>query len=205
MLIVDAVKTDRKILGSTKEIVPLALGVWKDRYIYQDGSFQETSWKNNQIQDYSATIAARLISKSVTGESSATNGFIYLALGEGLASWDVTPPTLDVTSTTLQTEIDRISIISATDIVYLDPATLLQVAGPTRMVQATVLIDWNRGIGSLREFGLVVGDATSVAGTGELFNWVQHSVITKAVHPSPMQILRTIRIKWLIPSEVTVL
>ena len=189
----------------SKEFIPLAKGVWKDTYIYRDGTTRDTDWKPNQIQNGSAKIAAELVSKAVAGQVSSNNGFVYLALGEGNATWDVTAPDLDPSATNLLAEIDRIPITSSTDVIYLDPVTQLPVAGPTRMVEVSVFIDWNRGIGSLREFGLVVGDATSVSNSGELFNWVSHDLITKQVHPAPIQILRKIRIKWLVPSEVTVL
>ena len=192
-------------MTNTNEFMPFAKGIWKDTYIYPDGSQIETEWNSNQIQSGAAKIAAELISKSVAGQPVSNNGFIYLALGEGDSSWDVTPPTLDPTSATLLSEIDRIPITSSTDVIYLDPTTTLQVVGPTRMVEVSVFIDFNRGIGSLREFGLVVGNATSTANSGELFNWVRHDLITKQVHPAPIQILRKIRIKWLLPSEVTVL
>lgn len=169
-------------------------------YDMQGNIVEQCGWQKNQIQDGASTILAQLCAGSLLGSSSPTNGFAYLALGEGDPSWDITPPDKDRTQTTLESEIDRIVITQATDIAYLDPDTELPSVTPTRMCEITVLVDYDRGIGDLREFGIVSGDATSVSNTGVLFNWVSHDVRQKTAL-SPVQLLLKIRIKFKIFGE----
>lgn len=168
-------------------------GKFQDTIITSEGVIV-TPWSTNQAQDGWALIASQLFC--------GTNaGFSYLALGEGESSWDITPPTKDQTQLTLENEIDRIPINTTTDIQYLDPDTEAASGTPTRMIEISVLIDFARGIGDLREFGLIVGDtASSSLNTGVLFNWVSHNLRTKTL-TTPTQILRKIRIKFKVTGE----
>ena len=176
-------------------------GEWRDTYLFSDGTKKETEWKSNQIQNRAADVLAQLIAFSRTTGNSPTNGFAYLAVGEGNASWDITPPIKDPDQEDLTNEVDRIPIETSTDIVYLDPVTEAISVSPTRLLQVSVLIDFNRGIGDLREFGLVVENATATTDSGFLFNWIDHTLITKQIAPNPFQILRVVRIRFLLPSE----
>lgn len=168
-------------------------GKFQDTIISPDGVLI-TPWSFNQAQDGWALIASQLFCGTNTG-------FSYLALGEGDSSWDITPPTKDQAQLTLENEIDRIPINTATDIQYLDPDDESPSVTPTRMIEISVLIDYTQGIGDLREFGLIVGDtASSSLNSGTLFNWVSHDLRTKTL-TTPTQILRKIRIKFKITGE----
>lgn len=173
-------------------------GYWKVAQIENGAVVHETQWSKNQVQDEWGVIVSRLLAGSLSGSGSPTNGFLYLAVGEGSSSWDVTPPVKSRTATQLQSEIDRILINQETDIAYLDPDDETVSASPTRMLEFTVLVDYARANGSLREFGLVCGDATSSANTGTLFNWISHNVRVKTAS-SQLQI--KVRIKFKVHGE----
>ena len=174
-------------------------GKWKLIEMDESGNLiEETQWNKNQIQDSWAEIACRLFAGSLSGTGSPTNGFLYLAIGEGDASWDLSPPNKSRTATQLQSEIDRILINQETDIAYLDPDDETPSVIPTRMIELTTLVDYNRAVGSLREFGIVCGDATHLANSGKLFNWISHSVRVKTVLS---QLQLKVRIKFKVHGE----
>lgn len=174
-------------------------GFWKVTQLDEHGQVvEETEWNKNQIQDSWAEIACKLFAGSLSGSGSPTNGFLYLAIGEGDASWDLSPPNKSRTATQLQSEIDRIIINQETDIAYLDPDDETVSASPTRMIELTTLVDYNRAVGSLREFGIVCGEATALANSGKLFNWVSHAVRVKT---ALSQLQLKVRIKFKVYGE----
>lgn len=165
-----------------------AIGRWRDTLYYANGVVQKGQWNYNQIQDDSGIITAGALTGKLLG-------FQYLALGEGSSTWDTTPPTIARTQTQLEAETQRLPIPSIDSISYLHPTTGAVSGAPTRRMEFTVMIPATV-LGDFREFGLVGGDATSTLNTGYLFNHVAHAVISKD-SGTPLEIARTIDIKWL--------
>lgn len=180
----------------------IAKASFRDVIIREDGTHFVTDWKSNQAQDTQAILTARLYA----GE--AVKGIQFLAMGSGLAGWDVTPPTegedpLFYSATKLLSENSRVAINSSR-FSYLNPSddSLIVDGSKTRKIELTVDIP-NEAIEglTLREFALFGGDATVVADSGLMINWFTHDKI----EVSGDRIIRTIRIKWLTMEEVSVL
>lgn len=182
------------------ELATIAKGKWRDTYVYPDGRFHITPWKANQIQNTQSTLAAILMKGTRSTATPAFSGINWFAVGEGHPDWDFAAPTKAYTQTTLQDELWRAPVDATTQVFYLDPITELVVAGPTRMIQFNLSVPASV-VGSLREFGMFGGDATSAVDTGYMVNWIDHDVIPKTAD-DPFEIIRTLRIKWLTPEEM---
>lgn len=177
--------------------MPRPIGKWKDTYVYRDGRVIEHEWKSNQIQDTQATLCAILMKGTRDGEISSFSGIEWFAVGEGDPSWDLSPPAKDQAQTTLESELWRSDVDSGTQVFYLDPDTEAISGTPTRMLQFNLVIPFDV-VGDLREFGMFGGNATVAADSGYMVNWISHDLTEK---DSTFQILRTLRIKWLIVGE----
>lgn len=176
------------------EIPMIAVGRWFDVYRYLDGTKKvglqgEFEWGWNQIQNTFATLLAGLCSSDTTNFPNAIN---YIAVGEGLGAWDITPPTIPYSDTTLTTETFRKAITPATDIGYLDGSNNPSVS-PTKKIEVTTTLLTSEANGDLREFGLFGGDATASTDSGSLVNIVTHTLIVK---DSSFEIQRKIRIEF---------
>lgn len=166
------------------------IGEWRDRYYDLEGNLvHDTGWDHNQIQDTNATLLAMFFYEFLQGAPAISAGPQYLAIGRGLAAWDLTPPTLSRADTTLQDEFFR-KIITATDIQYIDPVTKAPSGSETRAVEITLTMGTSEANDTWREFGFFGGDATAAAYSGFMINWVRHGRIDK---DSTMTIVRTCR------------
>lgn len=175
-------------------------GQWRIQQLNENGDvLSDSGWSRNQIQDGWSTIACRLFVGSLSGGISPTSGFSHLVVGSGDPSWDITPPTKDREQNQLENEIDRFSL-AETDFTFLDPDTLDPQENPSRLVEVSKGIDFTRGIGDLREYGLIVGDASNTVNSGTLFNWHSHSLLTKTL-TTPTRLLLKCRIKFKIYGE----
>jgi len=187
---------------SQEKILVSARGRWQDKYIYADGREILHPWKPNQIQDTSAELLAGVARRA--GESVPFAGFTglsYLAVGSGDVSWDLTPPTLDQTDTTLTNETFR-KVINPADMNFVDVGVDFgaPVGVITRKIQVVVTLLSTEANGSLREFALFGGDANGAANSGLMFNFVRTPRIDK---DSSLTIVRTIEILFLRPGECT--
>lgn len=174
------------------EKVPFKIiGTWKDILRFSDGRVEERGGnfeRHNQIQNTFATLLAGMCS-----QDAAFSGITYIALGEGLAGWDLIPPATPYIQTTLVSEGFRKALVPA-DFMYLDPATDLPSATPTSKIEVTALIANGDANGlSLREFGLFGGTATIAFDSGEMVDWIVHSRIDK---DASLEIQRLIRIEF---------
>lgn len=175
------------------EQIPFKIvGRWYDTYIYSDNSIElgqngDFDCGYNQIQNSCATLLASLM-KGEAGYSFAN----FLAIGSGDPSWDTTSPTKSYDQTKLTTEYFRKSI-SPIDIIYLDPTTGLVSGSATTKIQFTVVILPGEANGTMREFGLFGGTATSVTDSGEMVNWIDHAKIDKDIS---LEIQRKITIEF---------
>lgn len=166
-------------------------GKWQDTIIHSDGRREvgvngSINWNSNQIQNTFASLLAAW----ARGEA-GYNHITYLAIGHGDASWDITPPTLNASDTTLNDEYFRKAIIPA-DIYFIDPTTNLPTGGtPSPKLEIVVTLQTTEANGVMREFGLFGGTATATLDSGEMVNWVYHSRIDK---DSSIEIERRIRL-----------
>jgi beta-lactam-binding protein with PASTA domain len=113
--------------------------------------------------------ALDLIARLLSNEPDM-RGILYWAVGSGDPSWDANPPLADRNSTKLVSEIYRKHLDAKQDILY-DSAT--------RQLVVNVRFAPEEAVGTLREFGLFGGNATSSPGTGYLINYRIHPDIKK--------------------------
>lgn len=170
------------------------IGKWHDKVRKVDsdkwrpGLTGEFEWKPNQIQNVFAT----LLASWCRGES-GYDRIGYVGIGSGLVSWDTTPPSQPYSQTTLITEYFR-KAIAQVDIVFIDPVTNLPTGGtPSSKIEITFTLDSSDANGTMREFGLFGGTATSILDSGEIVNWIVHSRIVK---DSSLVIQRKVRIEF---------
>lgn len=188
--------------GGWSETVSVGLrGRWKDDYNFADGRILLGKWSPNQIQDLAATVLAGMARRAHEDASFVGfNGITYLAIGSGLVGWDVTPPMLDVTDTTLTTEYFR-KAVGIPDLNFVDP-TLPSGSPPigtaSRKFSVVVTLLPAEANGAMREFGLFGGQATGALDSGLIFNNVAHALINKDVS---LTITRTIEIEILLPGD----
>ena len=177
----------------TEKKMPKIVGRWYDIYRYADGHEEcgehgEFEWGWNQIQNSFAILLAAWC----RGES-GYNRIAYIGYGSGLSAWDSTPPTKLYSQTTLQTEYFR-KAVSQSDIVYLDPGTDIPTGGtPDSKIEITTTLLTSEGNGTLREFGLFGGTATSTFDSGQMVNWISHSRIDK---DTSFEIERKVRLQF---------
>jgi len=93
----------------------------------------------------------------------------------------------------LTTEYFR-KAIAQPSIVYIDPITDISTGGVvSSKLEITVTLATTEANGSLREFGMFGGTATSTADSGQMVNWISHSRIDK---DSSLEIERKIRFEF---------
>lgn len=174
-------------------------GIWRDVFTLEDGRQVICPWKENQIQNLAATLAAALFARAEHGVTfTGMTGITYMAVGSGEVSWDTTPPVLDAAGTTLTTEYYR-KAIPVTELVFLDPALppgSPPIAGPSRKIGTTVTFLTAEGNGDMREFALFGGLADGVANSGTIINWVSHPLIPK---DTSLTLARTVELEFLLP------
>ena len=172
---------------------PRVVGRWFDTFRYADGTVEagphgEFDWGWNQIQNSFAS----LLSAWCRGET-GYDRINYMGIGSGLVAWDTTPPTQSYSQTTLTTEYFR-KAVQQTDIVYIDPITNLPTGGtPSPKIEISVTLLSAEANGTLREFGLFGGTATSTLDSGEMVNWIVHPRIDK---DSSLEIDRRVRLEF---------
>lgn len=151
-----------------RETISPLVGEWKDTIYDAEGNLiKETPWRKNQIQNTAGGVLMALL-----GTHPTWGGLQYLAIGEGDPSWDVTPPSQSHDATILTSEIFR-KAIGYANVTFRDPSNPdAIVADPSRVMQLEVEFGAAEANGIHREFALFGGDATAVANTGQIFNWV---------------------------------
>jgi hypothetical protein len=164
-------------------------GQWQDTRLYLDGRRVVGPWHNNQIQDTGPVLVQGLLARLVESDA-GFGGVKYMALGEGDAAWDITPPTMLRTQDTLTSELTR-NEIPVSSITFVDPDSFVPVAGPTNVAEYVATFGPTEGNGNLREFGLFGGLATNAADSGLMVNWITHPVFAKT---SDFSLIRRVRI-----------
>jgi len=152
--------------------INLLQGSFQDVLSHKGGShILKSPWQSNRIVRQCNT----LLSMLMKGHEE-TKGILYLAMGEGETSWDVTRPVPLLTDTQLTNEVYR-KPIPVDQIIYLNndgepveyPTSFLSI---TMEVQGEEVV--TNGSQPLREFGLFGGNATDQANSGYMINHVMH-------------------------------
>jgi hypothetical protein len=169
------------------------IGRWQDTFKYTDGRMvvrpeQYVEWEFNQIQNsFLSLLAAWCRAES----GYARIGF--MGIGSGLVGWDTTPPSKPYSQSQLTTEYYRLTIPQG-DIVFIDPSTNVPTGGtPSSKIEVTVSIGTGDANGTMREFGLFGGQATSSLDSGSMVNWVIHDRIDK---DASFELQRKVRIEF---------
>lgn len=168
------------------------IGRWQDVLTYKDGSKKvlpekKFEWGWNQIQNIFRTLLA-----CWCRAESGYGRIGFMGIGTGLPGWDTTPPTQSYDQTTLQAEYYRLTIPQG-DILFVDPISSDPTGYPTNKLEITVNIGSGDANGTMREFGLFGGTATSTLDSGEIVNWIVHDRIDKT---SGFDIQRKVRIEF---------
>lgn len=162
-------------------------GKYHDRLLSNGACVHDSGWRSNRIVNDCNRLLAALM-KNEAG----MQGLLYLAIGAGQTGWDSTPPATNAGITALANEWTR-QAITPEQIVFVDDEGLPS-ATPTDQLQITVSFDGSAlvpsGYQSLREFGLFGGDATEVADSGYLINYVVHPRIDFTPHATLIRELR---------------
>jgi hypothetical protein len=183
---VKAIRTSEKV--SAFGIV----GRWQDKLIYRDGKVVilpklSFNWGCNQIQNTFRTLLA-----CWTRAEPGYSRIGFLGIGSGLPGWDSTPPVQSYDQVLLESEYYRLTIPQG-DVIFIDPLSGSPSGSPTNKVEITVNIGYSEANGTMREFGLFGGTATSSLDSGEMVNWIVHERIDKT---SGFEIQRKIRIEF---------
>lgn len=168
------------------------VGRWQDVYRYSNGRVApgragEFVWGFNQIQNSFRTLLA-----CWAREESGYGRIGFMGIGTGLPGWDTTPPVQSYDQSTLEAEYYRLTIPQG-EIIFIDPITGSPAGSPTNKLEITVIIGYSAANGTMREFGLFGGTATSTLDTGEMVNWIVHDRIDKT---SGFEIQRKVRIEF---------
>ncbi len=150
----------------------LLQGNFQDVFTHKDGTrLMKSPWQSNLIVRQCNT----LLSMLMKGHKE-TRGILYLALGEGETSWDVSRPVPLLTDRQLTNEVYR-KPIPVDQIIYHNEAGR-SVDDPTAFLGITVEVRGEElvttGSQPLREFGLFGGNATDRANSGYMINHVVH-------------------------------
>jgi hypothetical protein len=162
-------------------------GEWRDIIRDERGNIvEDTGWQHNQVQNTNAVLLASLCKNRV-----GYTGFLYFAFGTGLPAWDSAAPTQPFADTTLTTEVFR-KAIPAVAITFRNPVSGVNIdPTPSNVIQVDTTLALGEANGSaLREFGVFSGNATGVANSGLMTDWIVHSRIDKT---SSISIDRSIR------------
>lgn len=120
----------------------------------------------------------KLVAGLMSNEASFSGGILYHCLGTGQTSWDnlSSPPTVPFAITKLDNEYFR---KPPTSISYIDQDNN-PTATITDVVRISTIFDFDEANGqSVREQGLVGGDATGVIETGFFVNAIRHKRFDK--------------------------
>jgi len=155
-----------------KDTTSKMTGMWRSIITYRDPKTGEetktvTAWEDNLVVDNGYVLQAMLFKNELS-----IAGLQYMAFGEGDPSWDPVPPSPSASDSTLFSEVFRYELQTA-NFVYLD-ASLSVVAGPTRRIRMTGILDYGDAVGDyIREFGLFGGDATATVDSGYMINTIR--------------------------------
>jgi len=182
----------KRIIETERVDRAFAIGRWQDVFMYRDGTKKilpegEFEWGFNQIQNAFRTLLACWCRSE--------SGYLrigFMGIGTGLVGWDTTPPTQSYDQATLEAEYYRLTIPQG-DIVFIDPVSGTPTGYPTNKIEITVNIGYSEANGTMREFGLFGGTATSALDSGEIVNWIVHDRIDKT---SGFEIQRKVRIEF---------
>lgn len=168
------------------------VGRWHDEIRHSDGTIEhgpdgKFEWGWNQIQNTFRTLLA-CWSRAEPGYDRIG----FMGIGTGLIGWDTVPPTQSFDQTILESEYYRMTIPQG-DIIFIDPVTGDPSVTPTNKLEITVNIGYSDANGTMREFGLFGGTATSSLDSGEIVNWIVHDRIDKT---SGFEIQRKVRIEF---------
>jgi hypothetical protein len=130
------------------------------------GPPRRTPWRSNTIVDACWPLLAGLLK----GEE-ALGGIRFWAVGAGDPAWDRAPPASDPHATRLRDEVARVRVEPG-DMAFLDAGGRAARGRTARLeVRARFALKEDA---TLREFGIVGGDATERAGSGQMLNYVVH-------------------------------
>ncbi|MFZ5765278.1 MAG: hypothetical protein ACOY4H_06740 [Thermodesulfobacteriota bacterium] len=146
-------------------------GYYHDRLLASNRLPIDRGWRPNRIMNGCGVLLASLI----RGGGNLT-GIIFVAVGEGMKSWDGEAATPNPTATRLASELMR-RPLPADSIVFLDEADR-PASNPTARLAIEIRLAREDFAGTtpqaLREFGLFGGNATAAANSGILLNHVIH-------------------------------
>jgi len=166
---------------------PLLQGYYRDRLCdSQARTIWDSGWRANRIVEGCNELLAALMKREP-----GFSGILYWAVGEGKPVWDNLMPSPGAGDRQLSAEVAR-KALPVADIVYLDENN--QVVGePTPRLQITAAFTreelGGEGPRFLREFGLFGGNATNVANSGWMIDYVIHPRIQVAVGMTLMRSL----------------
>jgi len=170
------------------------IGRWDDKVrkvgsnVWTPGLNGEFAWGYNQIQNTFAELLAAWCRME-----SGYDRIGFMGIGSGLVGWDATPPAQPYATATLTTEYFR-KTIPQVDIVFIDKTTNIPTGGTvSSKIEITVTLASADANGTMREFGLFGGTATSALDSGEMINWIIHSRIVKDVS---LEIQRKVRLEF---------
>ncbi|OYY91553.1 MAG: hypothetical protein B7Y45_03070 [Sphingomonas sp. 28-66-16] len=158
--------------------IPLPTGRYRDVMRGPDGAILwERDWRSNVV----VAGTRRLLASYLRGQPTAL-GIGALAIGQGLAAWDVTPPAAPTEAETALTDTHPFLVTGAAlamsflngDVVSATPTNRLQIVA-TIGPGVPPWPDGNHVAANLREFGLMA----TLAGAPLLVNLVRHPVIAK--------------------------
>lgn len=140
-------------------------------------TIKKTTWRSNAIVSRCDFLLAALLK----GEA-GLGGIQYWAVGNGLDTWDGDPPSPSIDTTQLVSEVKRLDVSSS--IIYLqkDPENqgeYIASPDPTNILEIKVEIDgadpaFSGSARSLREFGLIGGEAAGSPSREYLIDYVIH-------------------------------
>jgi hypothetical protein len=153
------------------------------------GEMIELPVKHNLVVDACSKLIAALIKGDATYASDA-NYKLYWEVGSGNGSWnDASPPNPVAGDTTLLAPLER-KQIQAADMKYIDGSNNTS-ASVTNRLEITVKFLSAEANGSLREFGIFAGNATTTLGSGFMINRKTHGIIFKT---TGIELQRTLRL-----------
>lgn len=172
-------------------LMPITIhGYYHDRLLASDRLPIDGGWRPNRIMNGCGVLLASLI----RGGGNLT-GIIFVAVGEGMKSWDGEATTPNPAATRLARELMR-RPLPADSIVFLDEADR-PASSPTARLAIEIRLAREDFAGTtpqaLREFGLFGGNATAAANSGILINHVIHPRIDLA---AGLTLHRTLRLDF---------
>jgi hypothetical protein len=167
-------------------------GFYQDTLRGPGGPGVSGPWRRNTVVSAASTAIAGLFQADPRMQGGA-----WLAIGAGSSRWDRNPPHPDPNATRLVNEITRVEV-EAMD--YVD-AQGEPTTTPTPSVQLTARITLPRA-GTLREFGVFIGDGAEREGGGVMVNNVIHERLQLAAR---RELVRRVRFDFLPPPSLPTL